>query len=155
MVCALLLSQQDRTERTNVLNCKQWHKQPGNQYQSAYLHLPKFTGRSMAFESAASAIERITSGDAWLTPQADASEWSTFHDSLAQYTDDNLVDHTDGDIVDDQDALPALGKSLWQQMLEEAGDMQDEEQRGDAIDRHADEMEVSSADFMGGINCIG
>lgn len=100
----------------------------------------------MAFAYAASAIERITSGDAWLATDVDSSEWSTLQDTLAQYTDDiGDRNHIDGDVVDDQDALPALGKSLWQQMLEEAGDIQDELQRGDAIDRHADEMEVSSA----------
>ena len=62
----------------------------------------------MAFESAVSALERITSGDAWLTPEFGASEWGTFQDSLAQYIDD-LADHRDGEVVDEQDLLRADG----------------------------------------------
>lgn len=113
------------------------------------------SGSPSVASSISAAITGLASDDAWLAQGSSdgTSNLDALQASLAQFQSGTGPAYDGEDAVDDDGfdeesemaaGISALGPSLWQQLLDEAGELESQDADGDAIERHADEMEVSA-----------
>jgi antiviral helicase SLH1 len=101
---------------------------------------------SASSSSFAGALKLLVDGNA-LADDLSSAELTSLQAAIAQLSEDSAIQSVNGTAVSApiSDPGPSRQRSLWGQVLDAADLSADEAWRGDAVERHADEMEAEAA----------